>query len=57
MVGTTATAATDEAAVALNAVDVAFRLADGAVFRAVSNATLNVADGEFVSIVGPTGCG
>lgn len=57
MVGTTATAATDEAAVALNAVDVAFRLADGAVFRAVSNAMLNVADGEFVSIVGPTGCG
>ncbi|KQZ00084.1 mannosyltransferase [Pseudolabrys sp. Root1462] len=54
---TTATAATDEAAVALNAVDVAFRLADGAIFRAVSNATLNVADGEFVSIVGPTGCG
>jgi len=54
---TTATAATNDAAVALNGVDVAFRLADGGVFRAVSNATLNVADGEFVSIVGPTGCG
>ncbi|MBS0533801.1 MAG: ABC transporter ATP-binding protein [Proteobacteria bacterium] len=53
----TATAATNDAAVALNGVDVAFRLADGGVFRAVSNATLNVADGEFVSIVGPTGCG
>ncbi len=53
----TATAATNDAAVGLNAVDVAFRLADGGVFRAVSNATLNVADGEFVSIVGPTGCG
>ncbi|MCW5688372.1 MAG: ABC transporter ATP-binding protein [Pseudolabrys sp.] len=51
------TAATSGAAVALNAVDVAFRLADGGTFRAVSNATLNVADGEFVSIVGPTGCG
>src|SRR3569833_293117 len=49
--------ATNRAAVALNGVDVAFRLADGGVFRAVSNATLNVADGEFVSIVGPTGCG
>ena len=53
----TATAATNGAAVALNTVDVAFRLADGGLFRAVSNATLNVADGEFVSIVGPTGCG
>lgn len=53
----TAAAATNGAAVALNTVDVAFRLADGGMFRAVSNATLNVADGEFVSIVGPTGCG
>ena len=44
-------------AIALKGVDIAFRLADGDVFRAVSNATLNVADGEFVSIVGPTGCG
>ena len=57
MRATTATTATNGAAVALNTVDVAFRLADGGVFRAVSNATLNVADGEFVSIVGPTGCG
>jgi NitT/TauT family transport system ATP-binding protein len=44
-------------AVALNSVDVAFRLAGGGVYRAVSSATLNVADGEFVAIVGPTGCG
>lgn len=49
--------ATSEAAVALTDVDVAFRLADGGVFRAVHNASLKVADGEFVAIVGPTGCG
>lgn len=48
---------TSEAAVALTDVDVAFRLADGGVFRAVHNASLKVADGEFVAIVGPTGCG
>jgi len=57
MAATGATAAAGEAAVALTDVDVAFRLADGGVFRAVHNATLNVADGEFVAIVGPTGCG
>jgi NitT/TauT family transport system ATP-binding protein len=45
------------AAVTLWDVSVAFRLADGGVYTAVSNATLNVADGEFVAIVGPTGCG
>ena len=44
-------------AIALNGVDVAFRLADGGVYRAVTSATLTVADGEFVAIVGPTGCG
>jgi len=48
---------TSDAAVALTDVDVAFRLADGGVFRAVHNASLKVADGEFVAIVGPTGCG
>lgn len=48
---------TSEAAVALTDVDVAFRLADGGVFRAVHDASLKVADGEFVAIVGPTGCG
>ncbi|MGI8524885.1 MAG: ABC transporter ATP-binding protein [Pseudolabrys sp.] len=44
-------------AVSLNKVDVAFRLADGGVYRAVARASLTVADGEFVAIVGPTGCG
>ncbi|MEQ1515645.1 MAG: ABC transporter ATP-binding protein [Usitatibacteraceae bacterium] len=29
----------------------------GAGYTAVKDATLNIADGEFVSIVGPTGCG
>jgi NitT/TauT family transport system ATP-binding protein len=54
-----ATAPTREsgAAIALNSVDVAFRLADGGVYQAVASATLKVADGEFVAIVGPTGCG
>ena len=45
------------AAVALDDVSVAFRLAGGGVYTAVDRATLNVADGEFVAIVGPTGCG
>ena len=53
----TAPARTNDAAIALNGVDVAFRLADGGVYRAVQSATLEVADGEFVAIVGPTGCG
>ena len=44
-------------AVALSEVDVAFRLAQGDIYRAVERATLTVADGEFVAIVGPTGCG
>jgi NitT/TauT family transport system ATP-binding protein len=45
------------AAVALSDVTIAFRLADGGTYRAVESASLNVADGEFVAIVGPTGCG
>jgi NitT/TauT family transport system ATP-binding protein len=45
------------AAVALAQCTIAFRLADSIVFTAVEGASLNVADGEFVSIVGPTGCG
>ncbi len=61
MAGSTTTAvqqmATTIAAVALDQVSVAFRLAGGGVYTAVENATLNVADGEFVAIVGPTGCG
>jgi NitT/TauT family transport system ATP-binding protein len=45
------------AAVALDGLVVAFRLAGGGVYTAVEHATLHVADGEFVAIVGPTGCG
>jgi NitT/TauT family transport system ATP-binding protein len=45
------------AAVSLSDVSITFRLADGGTYRAVESASLNVADGEFVSIVGPTGCG
>jgi NitT/TauT family transport system ATP-binding protein len=57
--GATATVQTSAtaAAIALDQVSVAFRLADGGVYTAVERATLNVADGEFVAIVGPTGCG
>ena len=45
------------AAVALTDVTIAFRLADGGTYKAVESASLDVADGEFVAIVGPTGCG
>ena len=48
---------TSDAAVALDDVVVAFRLADGGVYTAVERATLHVSEGEFVAIVGPTGCG
>jgi NitT/TauT family transport system ATP-binding protein len=44
-------------AVALDDATVAFRLADNRVYTAVEQASLDVADGEFVAIVGPTGCG
>ena len=44
-------------AVTLRDLTVAFHLADGATYTAVERASLSVADGEFVSIVGPTGCG
>ena len=64
MAGDAAVAATNirpmlasSAAVALDDVVVAFRLARGGVYTAVERATLHVADGEFVAIVGPTGCG
>src|SRR5437016_6981215 len=46
-----------QAAVALDGTTVAFHLADGTTYTAVERASLSVADGEFVSIVGPTGCG
>jgi NitT/TauT family transport system ATP-binding protein len=44
-------------AVALADVTISFRLAGGETYTAVQRASLSVADGEFVSIVGPTGCG
>jgi NitT/TauT family transport system ATP-binding protein len=44
-------------AVVLDDVSIAFRLADGGSYTAVKDASLAVADGEFVAIVGPTGCG
>jgi NitT/TauT family transport system ATP-binding protein len=44
-------------AVSLSDVTIAFRLADGGTYKAVASASLDVADGEFVAIVGPTGCG
>jgi NitT/TauT family transport system ATP-binding protein len=45
------------AAVALDEVTVAFRLVDGTTYTAVERVSLAAADGEFVTIVGPTGCG
>jgi NitT/TauT family transport system ATP-binding protein len=45
------------AAVSLVDVSVAFGLTHGGSYPAVERASLSVADGEFVSIVGPTGCG
>ena len=45
------------AAVTLADVTIAFRLAGGGTYEAVERTSLEVADGEFVSIVGPTGCG
>jgi NitT/TauT family transport system ATP-binding protein len=44
-------------AVSLAEATVAFRLAEGGSFTAVDRVSLAVADGEFVTIVGPTGCG
>ncbi len=44
-------------AIALADVSVVFRLAERRGYEAVGRTTLRVADGEFVSIVGPTGCG
>ena len=44
-------------AVSLRDVTIAFRLGEGGTYTAVEKASLSVADGEFVTIVGPTGCG
>ena len=54
---TGAEAQTRATAVSLADVTISFRLADGGSYTAVQHASLDVADGEFVSIVGPTGCG
>jgi NitT/TauT family transport system ATP-binding protein len=51
------TASENAAAISLANVDVVFSLARTGTYKAVERATLAVADGEFVSIVGPTGCG
>jgi NitT/TauT family transport system ATP-binding protein len=53
----TAAGETATPSVALRNVTIAFRLARGAVYTAVQDASLAVADSEFVAIVGPTGCG
>ena len=55
---TTNAAASETAAtsVTLRDVTVAFRLAGGATYTAVQDASLAVGKGEFVAIVGPTGC-
>ena len=55
--GSSAAPAAGAKAVSLADVSVTFRLADGGGYTAVKGCTLDVADGEFVSIVGPTGCG
>jgi len=44
-------------AVALSDVTIDFRLPGRGTYTAVADASLRVADGEFVAIVGPTGCG
>lgn len=46
-----------DVAVQLNRVSIAFALSGGGRYDAVVDASLSVADGEFVAIVGPTGCG
>jgi NitT/TauT family transport system ATP-binding protein len=49
--------ATKGEAVTLTNVTISFNVADRSVYTAVERTSLAVADGEFVSIVGPTGCG
>ncbi|MBI4276024.1 MAG: ABC transporter ATP-binding protein [Rhizobiales bacterium] len=44
-------------AVSLRDASIVFRLGGDATYCAVEGASLDVADGEFVAIVGPTGCG
>ena len=50
--------ATHNAALSLSNLTVTFAAkSGGASYTAVKDTTLNIADGEFVSVVGPTGCG
>lgn len=51
------TQTTASAAVALCGVSISFVLAKGGTYGAVAPTDLTVAPGEFVAIVGPTGCG
>lgn len=53
----TSTIVGQKPAVELRQVTIAFRLAAETTYTAVERVSLAVADGEFVSIVGPTGCG
>lgn len=48
---------THKTAIALKDVQISFKLADGGRFDAVAESNLEVAENEFVAIVGPTGCG
>ncbi|KAB2707745.1 NitT/TauT family transport system ATP-binding protein [Ochrobactrum intermedium] len=48
---------TRKTAIALKDVQISFKLADGGRFDAVAESNLEVAEYEFVAIVGPTGCG
>jgi NitT/TauT family transport system ATP-binding protein len=47
----------DAVAVALERIECTFRSAAGAPYTAVRDLSLQVADGEFLAVVGPTGCG
>ena len=44
-------------ALALDDITVTFVSRDGGRYTAIKETTLQVAPGEFVSVVGPTGCG
>jgi NitT/TauT family transport system ATP-binding protein len=52
-----ASAGASTAAISLRGATKRFHTLDGADFTAIRDVDLEVADGEFVSVVGPTGCG
>jgi NitT/TauT family transport system ATP-binding protein len=52
-----ASAGASTAAISLRGATKRFHTLDGAGFTAIRDVDLEVADGEFVSVVGPTGCG